>query len=160
MAQMNRSLGVETRGGGFTAWAMSQAAPALMRKANGRVLVWVWKDDPELVVAVAVIQEASPAMRTARASRPMEYDDTENFPHPTLGVGERLIMDEPGSDRPPFVGYTFDLGTHLVELTAMSGDTTRFRTVLPDLDALARELRVIDDLSLGEVPGTLRLPPA
>lgn len=160
MAQMMRSMGSERRGGGFTAWAMSQAAPALMRKAAGRVLVWVWKDDPELVVAMAVIQEATPQMRTARAMRPMEHDDTESFGHPTLGVGEKLVLDAVGDERPATVAYSFDLGTHMVELTAIAGDANRFRTVLPDLDALAREIRVINDLTTGESAGTLRLPPA
>jgi len=161
MAQVNRSVGIEERGGGrFTAWAMSQAAPMLMRKAAGRVLVWVWKDDPELIVAMATLQEATPQARTARAMRPMEYDDTESFRHPTFGVGERLIMNAPGGDNPPFVAYSFDLRTHLVELTAISGDASRFRTVLGDLDALARELRLIDDLTVGESAGVLRLPPA
>ena len=28
-------------------------------KADGRVLVWVWKDDPELVVALAQVQQAT-----------------------------------------------------------------------------------------------------
>lgn len=160
MAQMYRSMGSERRGNGLAAWAMSQAAPALMRKAAGRVLVWVWKDDPELVVAMAVIQEANAQMRAARAMRPMEYDDTEAFPHPTLGVGERLLLDAVGQERPETVTYTFDLGSHIVELTALSGDATRFRTVLPDLDALAREIRVIDALAAGESASVLRLPPA
>ena len=172
MAQVNRSMGIEERGGGrFTAWAMSQAAPMLMRKAAGRVLVWVWKDDPELIVAMATLQEATPQVRAARAMRPVEYDDTESFPHPTFGVGERLIMDDPfvspglaqdkpGGNQPPFVSYSFDLGTHLVEVTAIAGDASRFRTVLGDLDALARELRVVDDLTVGESAGVLRLPPS
>ena len=161
MAQMNRMMGTEARGGGkFATWAMSQAAPALMRKAAGRVLIWVWKEDPELVVVMAMIQEATPDVRTARAMRPMEYDDTESFGHPTLGVGERLILDELGSERPPTASYTFDIGTHIVEVTALGGDATRFRTILPDLDALAREIRVVDDLTSGESAGVLRLPPA
>lgn len=155
---IEQATGGSGKGRGFAAWAVSQAAPALMRKAAGRVLVWVWKDDPELVVAVASIQEATTQLRAARAMRPMEYDDTESFGHPTLGVGEKLALTEPG--RSPSVSYTFDLGTQLVELTALGGDGARFGTIMPDLDALARELRVIDDVASGETPGVLRLPPA
>lgn len=157
---MSQLTGATGRGRGVAAWAMSQAAPALMRKAAGRVLVWAWKDDPELVVAMASIQEATPQLRAARAMRPMEFDDTESFAHPTLGVGEKLVLDAPGAERPPTVTYTFDLGTHIVELSAIGGDASRFGTVTGDLDALAREIRVIDDVASGEGPGVLRLPPA
>lgn len=161
MAQANAAMGIEPRGSGrFVAWAMSQAAPALMRRAGGRVLVWVHKKDPELVVAMATIQDATPQARTARATRPMEYDDTEIFGHPTLGRGEKLVMDQPGQQQPPFVTYTWDLGTSFVELTAVSGDRERFRTTFSDLDALAREIRVVEDLSVGESAGTLRINPA
>ena len=52
---------------GFAAWAMSQAVPFLMSRANGRVLVWVWKADPELLVVMAQVQEATPQLRAARA---------------------------------------------------------------------------------------------
>ncbi|KAA9147094.1 hypothetical protein F6B41_30495, partial [Microbacterium lushaniae] len=68
LGQANRAVGaVERPGSGFLAWAMSQAAPLLLRRADGRVLVWVWKDDPELLVAMAQLQEATPQLRTARA---------------------------------------------------------------------------------------------
>lgn len=160
MGQLNRSLGVEARpGGGFAAWALSQAVPALMRRAAGRVLVWVWKDDPELVVVMASIQQATPQSRVARAMRPMEEDDTESFRHPTLGVGERLVLEHPSDGRPPFVTYSFDLTTHFVEVTAV-GDDARLRTVLDDVDALVRELRVVEDMQLTESDTVLRLPPA
>lgn len=159
MGQLNSSLGVRERpGGGFTSWALSQAAPLLMRKAAGRVLVWVWKQDPELLVVMASIQGATPQSRAARAMRPMEYDDTEAFVHPTLGRGERLVVDAPGSSSPPFVGYSFDLGTQFVEVTAVSGDITRLRTTLGDLDALVRTIR-LDDVTLAETPGVLRIDP-
>ena len=81
---------------GFAAWAMSQAVPFLMRRANGRVLVWVWKADPELLVVMAQVQEATPQLRAARASMPMEYDDTETFRGTYLGNGEKLVMPLPG----------------------------------------------------------------
>ena len=78
LTQANRAMGVTERpGSGVLAWSMSQAAPFLMRRAAGRVLVWVWKADPELVVVMAQVQEATPQLRAARAMMPMEYDDTE-----------------------------------------------------------------------------------
>lgn len=160
MSQASSALGQQPRGGKFAAWAMSQAAPALMRRAAGRVLVWVHKGDPELVVVMATIQQATPQMRTARAMRPMEYDDTVSFGHPTLGVGEKLVMDAPGNAQPPFVTYTWDRGTDIVEVTAIAGDPNRFATTFADLDALAREIRVIDDMTVAEGTQTLRIDPA
>ena len=73
MGQANRALGAEARpGGAFSAWALSQAAPFLMRKADGRILVWVWKADPELVVVMAQVQAATAQLRAARAMMPIE----------------------------------------------------------------------------------------
>ncbi len=85
LAQANAAMGATPRTGGgrVAAWAMSQAVPMLLRKADGRVLVWVWKDDPELVVALAQVQQATPQLRAARAMMPMEYDDTEDFRTPS-----------------------------------------------------------------------------
>lgn len=102
LAQANAALGATPRPGagrGVAAWAMSQAVPMLLRRAGGRVLVWVWKDDPELVVALAQVQQATPQLRTARAMMPMEYDDTEDFRSPFLGLGEKLAAPLPGSSR-------------------------------------------------------------
>ncbi|WP_399548523.1 hypothetical protein [uncultured Microbacterium sp.] len=102
LAQANAALGATPRPGagrGVAAWAMSQAVPMLLRRADGRVLVWVWKDDPELVVALAQVQQATPQLRTARAMMPMEYDDTEDFRSPFLGLGEKLAAPLPGSSR-------------------------------------------------------------
>ncbi|MBN9171019.1 MAG: hypothetical protein J0I50_03895 [Microbacterium sp.] len=147
-------------GGGVTAWAVSQAAPWLMRKAAGRVLVWVWKDDPELLVAMAQLQEATPQLRTARAMMPMEYDDTEEFRNPHLGVGERLLMSLPEDPRtPPFATYTWDTGTYFVVLTAVCSDRQRFGMLTSALDALARSLRIVEDLTVGEHE-ILRLDPS
>ena len=68
LTQAGGALGTTGRpGGGATAWAVSQAAPWLMRKAAGRVLVWVWKSEPDLLVVMAQIQELTPQLRTARA---------------------------------------------------------------------------------------------
>ena len=147
--------------GGVAAWAMSQATPFLMRRAGGRVLAWVWKADPEVVVVLAQVQELTPQLRTARAMMPIEYDDTETFRNPHLGAGERLLMDlPPNPQTPPFATYTWDTGTHLVTISAVSGDRQRFGTMLGDIDALARTLRLVDDLPLGEGAPVLRIDPA
>ena len=147
-------------GSGFAAWAMSQAAPFLMRKAAGRVLVWVWKADAELVVVMAQIQQATNDLRAARAMMPMEYDDTESFRNPHLGVGEKLEMALPPDPRtPPFATYTWDTGTHFVTVTAVCSDRERFGTVAGAVDDLARTVRVADDLPVGESPDVLRIEP-
>ncbi|APF34332.1 hypothetical protein C1N74_01850 [Microbacterium sp. SGAir0570] len=162
LSQANAAIGAAPRPGGrFAAWAASQAVPMLMRRANGRVRAWMWKADPELVVVLAQMQEATPQVRTARAMMPMEYDDTEDFRSPYLGAGEKLVMTLPPDPRtPPFVSYTWDTGTHLVTLSAVCSDRERVGTVLDELDHLARSLRVVDDLTLDESANTLRLPPA
>ncbi|WEG08548.1 hypothetical protein PU630_15075 [Microbacterium horticulturae] len=159
MQQASGSTGVQT-GGKVFAWLISQAAPAMMRKADGRVLVWMWKDDPGLVVAMAQLQVATPQMRTARAMMPMEYDDTVSFRNPHLGEGEKLVMKVPkDTTKPPFATYTWDLGTHIVILTAVGADRERFGTVDGSLDDLARTLRVVDDLTVDE-NNVLRLDPS
>ncbi|MFZ8758140.1 hypothetical protein ACO03V_12060 [Microbacterium sp. HMH0099] len=157
-----RGAGATPRpGGGVFAWVLSQATPLLMRRADGRVLVWVWKSDPELLVVMAQLQQATPQLRTARAMMPMEYDDTEAFPNPHLGVGEKLAMPLPKEPAaPPFATYTWDTGAHFVTLTAVSSDRERFGTVLRPVDDIARTLRVVDDLNVGEAPTVLRLGPA
>ena len=161
LSQANRAIGVEERpGGGFMAWAMSQATPFLMRKAAGRVLVWVWKADPELLVVMAQVQAATAQLRAARASMPMEYDDTETFRGMYLGVGEKLAFPLPADPRtPPFATYTWDTGSHFVAVTAVCSDRERFGTVLGAVDDLARTLRISDDVALGESPNVLRIEP-
>lgn len=161
LSQANRAVGAEERpGSGVAAWAMSQAAPLLMRRAAGRVLVWVWKADPELVVVMAQLQEATAQLRAARAMMPMEYDDTESFRGTYLGVGEKLAMPLPTDQRtPPFATYTWDTVTHFVTVTAVCADRERFGTVVGSVDELARSLRVVDDLTLGESPEVLRIDP-
>lgn len=147
-------------GGGFAAWAMSQAAPLLMRKAAGRVLVWVWKADAELVVVMAQLQQATHDLRAARAMMPMEYDDTQSFPNPYLGVGEKLEMALPSDPRqPPFATYTWDTGSHFVTVTAVCSDRQRFGTVIGSIDDVARTVRVVDDVAVGEAPEVLRIAP-
>lgn len=162
LGQANAAAGTEARpGSGFAAWAMSQAAPFLMRKADGRVLVWTWKDEPELIVAMASAQELTPQLRAARAMMPMEYDDTEEFRTPFLGSGEKLVVPLPAQPQtPPFATYTWDTGTHLVTLQAVCADRERFGTVIGAVDDLARTLRTADDLTTGEAGPVLRLPPA
>lgn len=161
LGQANTALGATERPGSrFGAWVMSQAAPALMKRADGRVLVWTWKADPELVVAMATAQELTPDIRIARASMPMDYDDTQSFPT-RLGAGEKLVVAMPESPTaPPFTTYTWDTGTHLITLTAIGNERERFGTLSGALDDLARSIRISDDLTGGETPGVLRLPPA
>ncbi|MGO1627560.1 MAG: hypothetical protein ACTHX2_01990 [Microbacterium sp.] len=160
MTQTRKQLGLEGSAGRFGAWVLSQAAPALLKKADGRMLAWVWRDDAELLVAIAQTQEMTPNLRAARAMAPMEYDDTEDFRNPFLGTGEKLVLDLP-SDRnqPPTATYTWDTGTHLITLSAMCSDRERFGTVLAPLDDLARTIRIIGDETVGE-SNTLRIDPA
>ncbi|GAA5195919.1 hypothetical protein [Microbacterium jejuense] len=161
LTQAGGAAGAEPRpGSGVAAWAMSQAAPFLMRRAAGRVLVWVFKSDPELVVVMAQVQQANNDLRAARAMMPMEYDDTESFRNPYLGVGEKLEMALPADQRtPPFATYTWDTGTHFVTVTAVCSDRERFGTVIGGVDDIARTLRVVDDVTIGEAPEVLRIDP-
>lgn len=149
------------RGGGFAAWAASQVAPLLMRKADGRVLAWVWKADPELLVVMAQIQQATPQLRAARAMMPMEYDDTEDFRTAHLGLGEKLAMPlPPQPNTPPFATYTWDRTTHLITVTAVCSDRERFGTAIGAVDELARTLRVIDDVAISGDGNVLRIDPS
>lgn len=148
------------RGTRIGAWAISQLAPAMMKRADGRVLVWTWKAEPELVVAMATTQELTNDVRRARATMPIEYDDTESF-STRLGVGEKLVMSFPEQpSSPPFATYTWDTGTHLVTLTAVGSGRETFGTLIPALDDLARSIRIADDLEGGESPEVLRIDPA
>ncbi|WP_284528931.1 hypothetical protein [Microbacterium sp. T2.11-28] len=166
LTQANASFGAAARpGSGFAAWAMSQAAPALMRRAAGRVLVWVWKDEPDLLVVMAQVQQATTQLRAARAMMPIEYDDTEPFRGTHLGMGERLVMPLPpvradGTGGPPFATYTWDTGSLFVTVTAVCADRERFGTLIGAVDDLARSLRVIEDIPAGEGPDVLRLDPS
>lgn len=162
LGQANTALGATERPGSrFGAWLMSQAAPLLMKRADGRVLVWTWKADPELVVAMVTAQALTPDVRIARASMPMDYDDTESFSSRWLGAGEKLVVPMPESPTaPPFATYTWDTGTHLVTLTAICSERERFGTVIGALDDLARSIRVSDEIAGGESPEVLRLDPA
>lgn len=162
LTQAGRAVGhTERPGSGVAAWAMSQAAPFLMKRAAGRVLAWVWKSDPDLLVVMAQVQRATNELRAARAMMPMEYDDTESFRNPHLGEGEKLAMPLPRDERtPPFATYTWDTGSHFVTVTAVCSDRERFGTVIGAVDDLARTLRLVDDLPLGETPGVLRIGPA
>ncbi|WP_314650225.1 hypothetical protein [uncultured Microbacterium sp.] len=161
LGQANQTLGATGRPGSkLGAWAMNQAAPMLMKRADGRVLVWTWKAEPDLVVAMATVQQLTPELRIARASMPMEYDDTVTF-RTALGAGEKLIVPVPPSpNAPPFATYTWDAGSHLITLTAICSDRERFGTVESALDDLARSIRIADDLTGGESGDVLRLPPA
>lgn len=162
LTQASRAMGRPDRqGNGFLAWSMSQAAPFIMKKAAGRVLVWVWKSEPDLLVVMAQVQEATPQVRTARAMMPIEYDDTEDFRSTHLGVGEKLAMPLPTDSRtPPFATYSWDTGTHFVVVTAVCADRERFGIVIGAMDDLARTVRLVEDLAIGESPGILRIDPA
>ena len=157
----SRALGGQGRGSGVLAWGLSQAAPLLLRRTDGRLLVWVWKYDPELLVVTAQVQDITPQLRTARAMRPIEYDDTEPFRGTYLGMGEKLVLaTPPAPGAPPMAEYTWDTGAHLVTATAISGDVERFGTVIGHLDELVRSLRIVDDLRVAETTGVLRINPA
>ena len=91
---------------------------------------------------------------------PIEYDDTEEFRGTYLGVGEKLAMPLPPGGRPPFATYTWDLGEHFVSVTAVCSDRERFGTVIGAVDELARGIRVVDDLTVGESATVLRIDPA
>lgn len=160
LGQVNAAVGATERPGSrFGAWAMSQAAPMLMKRADGRVLVWTWKAEPELIVAMATAQVLTPEVRIARASMPMDHDDTQSFPT-RLGAGEKLVVPIPPSEAsPPFATYTWDTGSHLVTLTAVCSDRERFGTLTGALDDLARSIRIADDVEGGESPEVLRLDP-
>ncbi|MFS2279498.1 hypothetical protein V2S04_01605 [Microbacterium sp. OR21] len=160
MAQAGTGLGRETMPGArFGSWLASQAIPFAMRKADGRVLAWTWKAEPELVVAMATVQALTPQLRTARAMMPMEYDDTEDF-RTALGQGEKLMMPMPSDPASPSSAtYTWDTGTHLITLTAVCSDRERFGTLESALDDLARSIRIADDIP-GGAGDVLRLPPA
>lgn len=160
MAQAGTRLGRETLPGArFGSWLASQAIPFAMRKADGRVLAWTWKAEPELVVAMATVQALTPQLRTARAMMPMEYDDTEDF-RTALGQGEKLMMPMPSDPASASSAtYTWDTGTHLITLTAVCSDRERFGTLENALDDLARSIRIADDIP-GGAGDVLRLPPA
>ena len=160
MAQAGTRLGRETLPGArFGSWLASQAIPFAMRKADGRVLAWTWKAEPELVVAMATVQALTPQLRTARAMMPMEYDDTEDF-RTAIGQGEKLMMPMPPDPASPSSAtYTWDTGTHLITLTAVCSDRERFGTLESALDDLARSIRIADDIP-GGAGDVLRLPPA
>ncbi len=151
-------------GSGVMNFIANRAIKAGLRHADGRFLAWSWKSDPSALAVLAQAQTLTPQMRVMRASLPIEYDDTESFSNPHLGVGEKLVMDMPSSvggqpARPPFATYTWDTGDQLITLHAVSMDRERFLTFIPALDELARTLRWVEDLEMGE-SNVLRLPPA
>lgn len=158
MAQASAG-GAPLPGARVGSWLASQAIPFAMRKADGRVLAWTWKAEPELVVAMASVQELTHQLRTARAMMPIEYDDTVSFPTP-LGVGEKLFLPTPPNPAsPPSATYTWDTGTHLITLTVVCSDRERFGTLEGALDDLARSIRLTTQLR-GDEGDVLRLPPA
>ena len=82
-------------------------------------------------------------------------------PEVRVGVGEKLEMALPSDQRtPPFATYTWDTGTHFVVVTAVCADRERFGIVINAVDDLARTVRLVEDLAIGETPGVLRIDPA
>lgn len=146
-------------GSGLMNFVATRVIKAGLRGANGRFLAWSWKEDPSALAVMAQVQDLTPHLRAARASMPMEFDDTENFSNPHLGAGEKLVMNDPTSGRTPTATYTWDTGSHLISLTAVSPDKERFLLFVPALDDLARTLRWSEDIEVGE-NNVLRLPPA
>ena len=107
-------------------------------------------------VAVAGIPGASELVYVANRD-----DDTVSFRNPYLGAGEKLEMSLLCDPRtPPFATYTWDTRTHFVTVTAVCSDRERFGTAIGSIDDLARTVRVVDDLELGESPSVLRIDPA
>lgn len=142
---------------GLFSFIMRRGIKANLRGADGRFLVWSWKDDPSLLAVEARVTDMTPQFRAARASMPIEFDDTENFSNPHLGVGEKLVMDSMPLAKTPSVTYTWDLGAHFVSLRAVCVDKERFGLFMDPLDELARSLRWVEDLRIDE-NNTLRLP--
>lgn len=132
-------------------WAANRLALALLQRSDGRMLAWTWCAEPELLVAIAHAQEATPQLRVARAMAPIEYDDTEEFSNPFLGSGEKLLVDEPrhGGDLST-ASYTWDTGSHLVVLSAMCTVPSRFLTLEEHVDDLARTFMAEEEQDLHE----------
>lgn len=153
-------MGLDAMGGRFGGWLASRVARGMLERADGRMLVWSWRDDPELALVIVHAVEATAQVRTARASSPIEYDDTEDFPNPFLGVGEKLVFDH--HDRRSETAtatYTWDTGTHLIVLSAICFAPSRFGVLLEPLDDLARTVRVDEPTVL--VPSDpFELPPS
>lgn len=135
-------------GSGFAAWTLSQAAPLMMRRLEGKVLAYLWRDDPELVVTLATVIDATHDMRIAQA---MSDEEGETFRSPFLGTGEKFVRTGVSSpEQTATITYMWDTGTQFVSLSAIAGDPLRIGTITGALDELARTLRLVDDLAVGE----------
>lgn len=145
-------------GKGLAAWTLSQAAPLMMRRLEGRVLAYLWRDDPELVVALVTVIDATRDMRIAQA---MSDDEGENFRSPHLGMGEKFVRtDSGGAEQTSTITYLWDTGAQFVSLSAVAGDALRVGTIGTALDDLARTVRLVDDVAIGEAGEVLRLDPS
>jgi len=127
----------------------------LMRRLEGRVLAYIWKDDPALVVALATVIDATNDMRVAQA---MSDDEGEDFRSPHLGTGEKFVRTDPGAATAT-ITYLWDTGSQFVSLSAIAGDALRVGTIVRALDDLARTVRLVDDLAVGEAGAVVRLDP-
>ena len=126
-----------------------------MRRLEGRVLAYIWKDDPALVVALATVIDATNDMRVAQA---MSDDEGEDFRSPHLGTGEKFVRTDPGAATAT-ITYLWDTGSQFVSLSAIAGDALRVGTIVRALDDLARTVRLVDDLAVGEAGAVVRLDP-
>ena len=161
LSQASRAMGAAERpGGGFMAWAMSQATPFLMSRAAGRVLVWVWKADPELLVVMAQVQEATPQLRAAASKHADGVRRHRGVPrHPPRCRREARDPAAGRSAHAPVRDVHVGHRPHFVVVTAVCSDRERFGTVIGAVDELARTLRISDDVALGESPNVLRIEP-
>lgn len=147
-------------GGKAISWVIRRLMPRAIYAANGTMLVWAYRPASDRLVAMATIQPLTAQLRAARASMPMEYDDTERFPG-ALGVGEKLFLPRPSDPNvPPIATYTWDTGELLITVSGLSTDGASLGEFVPALDALARTVRLDDGSADDETPGVIRLPPA
>lgn len=146
-------------GGKAISWVIRRLMPRAIHAANGTMLVWAFTPASDRLVAVATLQPLTAALRAARASLPMEYDDTESFRSP-LGAGEKLFLPHPSDpDVTPIATYTWDTGDVLITVSGMCTDGAFLGEHLPALDALARSVRLDDGTGDGATD-VLRIPPA
>jgi len=147
-------------GGKAVSWVIRRLMPRAIYASNGTMLVWAYKPASSRLVAMATIQPLTATLRAARASMPMEYDDTEQF-RGALGVGEKLFLPHPSDpDVPPIANYTWDTGELLITVSGLSTDGASLGEFIPALDALARTVRLDEGSSDGETPGVVRIDPA
>ncbi|MFT4235781.1 MAG: hypothetical protein QM607_12390 [Microbacterium sp.] len=153
-------VSADTPGSGLLRAIGGVTARLALRSTDGRVLAWAWKDNPDQAAVMAHVQPMTHEVRIMRASMPIEHDDTQPFPSPFLGAGEKLWLDALQGAAHDWVTYTWDTGDELVTVRAVSGDRERFGTIVPHVDALARTIRLTRDIVADQSGEILVLPPA